>query len=176
MILALGGGAYFLYTQWPHRRASEPLEILVIRWEDLWENLPEMKALKRNLNQKLEGYHREFSALEIQLRQENQTLSESQKTINFKDSSQAKLLEDRQRAFAEKVMMTQQTAEKRQKDINEHHEKSINKLRQRISEVVKEIAKMHKADLVIFHQQCPYYDSKLDITEEVLTVLKSAKG
>ncbi len=176
LALALGGGAYFLYPLCQQRKETESLQILVIRWEYLWENLPEMKALKKNLGQKLEGYHREFSALEIQLRQENQTLSESQKNINFKDPSQSKSFEDRQKGFAEKVMKTQQEAERRQKDINEHHEKSIHNLRQRINGVVAEIAKKHKADIVIFHQQCPYYDPRLDITEEALAALKSGRG
>ena len=176
IVIVLGGAAYFLYPLFQQRKASEPLEVLVIRWEDLWEDLPEMKALKKSLGQKLEGYHREFSALEIQLRQENQTLSEAQKKVNFKDPSQSKFFEERQKAFAEKVMKTQKEAERRQKGINEHHEKSINSLRQKIREVIKEIAKKHKADLVIFHQQCPYYDPKLDITEKVLAALKSVKG
>jgi glutamyl-tRNA reductase len=176
MIFVLGGGAYFLYPLFQQRKVSEPLEVLVIRWDDLWENLPETQLLKRNLNQKLENYHQEFSMLEIQLRQENQALSDSQKTVNFKDLSQSKFFEERQKNFAEKVMKTQQEAECRQKNINEHHERSINKLRERIVEVIKEIAKKQKADLVIFHQQCPYYDPKLDITEKVLAVLKTVKG
>ncbi len=174
-ISLMGGGAYLGHLFWHRQVPSLPLQVLVIRWEELWENLPEMEALKRKLNKKLESYHREFSDLEIQLRNENQGLAESQKSVNFKDSSQTKIFADRQKKFSEKVMKTQQEAERRQKELQEHHEESMRILREKINEAIKKVAHKHEADLVISQNQTSYYDPKLDITNEVLSLLKTEK-
>ncbi len=156
-----------------HHKASR---IAIIDGDRLWQELPAMKQLKNNANAVLSSQQKTFSKIENNLREENHELIQLQNTYNAKDYHRQKEIDDKQSRFTKKVMEVQAQAEATQRQVNQAYQKAVTHVRDHVTRTIHRIANQKGCALVLYKNQSPYFDTNLDITNEVFDQLKDLKA
>jgi Skp family chaperone for outer membrane proteins len=136
-------------------------KIGVIDFKELWTSLTAVDNVKKDLELTLKKAHQEFSEMESELRKENIELLDLAK--EKKEKAEIEKLDKKKNSFERKVIDVQKKAEKRQKFVNTAHANAINKIKQILNEVIKEVAEENGISLVIYNENTIYHTKALDI-------------
>lgn len=158
-VIAVNGYAAAPSTSCPE------MKIGVVDFKELWTGLSAVKNLKHDLELTLKKAHQEFSEIESDLRQENANLL---KLANEKkEKSDVTKLDKKRDSFERKIINVQKKAEKRQKSVNKFHAEAINKIKNIINQVIKEISEKNGISIVIYKDTILYHADSLDMTLKV---------
>ena len=149
--------------------------IAVIDGDRLWGTLPASIELKNRFNSVLSKQQKLFAMTEGRLREENQELIRLQQTYNGRDASRQREIDGRQKAFTEKVIALQKKAEETQKSVNESYQKAMKMVKEQVARHIHRLSNKRGYTLVIYKSQTPYFEENLDITDDLLSLLKDVK-
>ncbi len=140
-------------------------EIGVLDVEKIVKDSLAMRDIQGKVSKKQEEYQKEVNKRQAALE------AEQKKIEGKKDVLSKEAFEKESKAFEKKVEELKEFVEKRQNSLKKASLDSMNKVNDKIKEIISEIAKERSFDVIVPAAQSLYYKDNLEISEEVLKKL-----
>ena len=141
------------------------LKIALIDDQKLLADSKAAKSIEAQIDRKRDGYQKEFTSLEQQLREKGSKLEASKDKMSQADY-------DKQRAaFQNEVMTDQKLAQSRRSELEHAAADAVSQLRKQITKIVAGMADKNGYDLVLTRQDVVLAKDTMDVTDQVLTQL-----
>lgn len=144
----------------PH--AGQSLTVMVVDWQRLLQESKAAKMVRSQIEQKRLQYTREISRQEQGLRAERDALQREQGSL----SPQA--FDQKGRAYQEKLTALERNVESKRQALEQSNSEALAKIQQTILQIIADIARERKANLVLPSSDLILFDKKFEVTEEVL--------
>jgi outer membrane protein len=141
------------------------LKIALIDDQKLLADSKAAKSIEAQIDKKRDGYQKEFTSLEQQLRDKSGKLEAS------KDKMSPAEYDKQRAAFQNEVMTDQKLAQSRRTELEHAAADAVSKLRAQITKIVAGMADKNGYDLVLTRQNVVLAKDAMDITDQVLTQL-----
>jgi outer membrane protein len=151
--------AFFSFIGFASANATN---VAILDIENIVKNSLVMKDIQGKISKKQTEFQKEIDKKQSQLEAENKKL-ESKKSILAEDAYAKE-----QATFDKKVGELRDHLEKRQNSLKKASAESLSKVNEKIKEIIVELSKEKKFDIVIPSSQTLYYDETIDISSEVL--------
>jgi outer membrane protein len=149
----------------PGPPAGQHLTVMVVDIQKLMQDSKAAKMVRNQIEQKRLQYTREISRQEQALRVERDTLQREQATLP------PKVLSQRGRAYQEKLNALERSVQSKRQALEKSNGEAIAKIQQVILQIIADIAKERKANLVLPRSDLVLFDKKFEVTDEVLQQL-----
>jgi Skp family chaperone for outer membrane proteins len=161
MFLSLLAAASFTVSQ------ASAETIAVINFQQILHDSSAGKSVKEQLDAKQKTYQAEMSKKENELNKESENLAQ-QRAVLSPDAFEKKAKE-----FRAKTNDAQKEVQIKHNELDYALNSSLGEIQKTVLEIVANMAKQHGYSLVLPSSQLLYADSKLDITNEVLSQLNA---
>jgi outer membrane protein len=141
---------------------GQHLTVMVVNVQRLLQDSKAAKMVRSQIEQKRLQYTREISRQEQTLRAERDALQREQGTLS------AQVLNQKGRAFQEKVNALDRSVEGKRQALEKSNGEALGKIQQAILQIIADMAKERKANLVLPSSDLILYDKKFEVTDEVL--------
>ncbi len=145
--------------------ASALENVAIIDIDKISKEAKVVKYIAKEISNKRDIYQKEISSKEKKLEDERKKI-EAKKNILSEEA-----LENQQKKFIEEVKDLKEFAAKRDKTLKDAYSEAINKVNEKVGEIVSEIAKKQNLALVLPSSQVVYSTDNLEITDEVIKEL-----
>lgn len=145
--------------------AGEIKKIAVINIEKVSGEAKVVKYIASKISDQRDEYQKEIRKTEEKLEEERKTLDSKRNILSQEE------LQKQQKDFVEKVNGLKELAAKREKSLQKAFTDAIKEVNDKVVEVVADIAKEQKLDLVLSSSQVVFTDASHDITDEVIDKL-----
>ena len=149
----------------PHPPAGQNLTVMVVDIQRLMQDSKAAKMVRTQIEQKRQEYTREISRQEQELRTERDALQREQATLS------PKVLSAKGRAFQQKLSALERNVQSKRQALEKSNGEALAKIQQAILQIIADIAKERKANLVLPRSDLILFDKKFEVTDEVLTQL-----
>jgi outer membrane protein len=138
--------------------------IAIIDVEDVLKNSLVMKDIQNKVTKKQDEYQKDVNKKQSALEAEEKALN-SKKSVLSKEA-----LDTEAKNFEKKVIALKEFVDQKQNILKKASLESMNKVNEKIKEIITQISKEKDLDLILPASQVLYYKDEMDISE---TVLKS---
>ncbi len=145
--------------------SGQNLRVMVVDVQRLLQDSKAAKMVRSQIEQKRLQYTREISRQEQALRAERDALQREQTTLS------PQVLNQRGRAFQGKVNALDRNVESKRQALEKSNGEALAKIQQVILQIIADIAKERKANLVLPRSNLILFDKKFEVTDEVLQKL-----
>lgn len=145
--------------------AGQHLTVMVVDIQRLLQDSKAAKMVRNQIEQKRLQYTREISHQEQALRAERDALQREQTKLS------PQLLNQRGRAFQAKVNALDHSVQEKRQALEKSNSAALAKIQQTILQIIADIAKERKANLVLPRSDLVLFDKKFEVTDEVLQQL-----
>lgn len=145
--------------------AGQNLTVMVVDIQRLMQDSKAARMVRNQIEQKRQQYTREISRQEQALRTERDTLQREQATLS------PKVLSEKSRAFQQKLNALERNVQSKRQALEKSNGEALGKIQQVILQIIADIAKERKANLVLPRSDLVLFDKKFEVTDEVLTQL-----
>jgi Skp family chaperone for outer membrane proteins len=135
---------------------------MVVNVQRLLQDSKAAKMVRSQIEQKRLQYTREISRQEQALRTERDALQREQGTLS------PQVLNQKGRAFQEKVNALDRSVESKRQALEKSNGEALGKIQQTILQIIANMAKERKANLVLPSSDLILFDKKFEVTDEVL--------
>ena len=142
--------------------------VAVVNIQEIMRDSTAAKSVKDQLESKQKMFQSEMTKKEQELQKEDQELGK-QRGVLSQDAFDKKVKEFRSRADA-----AQKDVQGKRAQIENAFSSSLGEIQKSVTDIVAKIAKDKGYILVVPSSQALYFDSKLDITKDVLSQLNSS--
>ncbi len=161
---------FFCVTLAPvQSRAEGSMSIALVDVEKILNESKASKSLQSQIKSKREGFQKEFSAKEKELKSSENTL------VGEKEKLSAEEFAKKRKSYEEKIMETRKLFQKRRNSLDEGINKAMDELRKGIVDATSQIADEKGYDIVLTRDSVLIADKGLDITSDVLKKLDGIK-
>lgn len=150
-------------------RAADVMSIALVDVEKILTESKASKSLQSQIKAKREGFQKEFSAKEKELKSSENTL------IAEKEKLSAEEFAKKRKSYEEKIIETRKLFQKRRSGLDDGINKAMDELRKGIVDATSQIAEEKGYDIVVTRDSVLIADKSLDITGDVLKKLDSIK-
>jgi outer membrane protein len=145
--------------------AGQHLTVMVVDIQRLLQDSKAAKMVRNQIEQKRLQYTREISRQEQALRAERDALQRAQSTLS------PQVLSQRGRAFQAKVNALDRNVQSKRQALEKSNSEALARIQQAILQIIADIAKERKANLVLPRSDLILFDKKFEVTDEVLQQL-----
>ena len=145
--------------------AGQNLTVMVVDIQKLMQDSKAAKMVRNQIEQKRLQYTREISRQEQALRAERDTLQREQATLP------PKVLSEKGRAYQEQLNVLERNVQSKRQALEKSNGEALAKIQQVILQIIADIAKERKANLVLPRSDLVLFDKKFEVTDEVLQQL-----
>ncbi|HJU20169.1 MAG TPA: OmpH family outer membrane protein [Stellaceae bacterium] len=149
----------------PSPPAGQNLVVMVVDIQRLLQDSKAAKMVRSQIEQKRLQYTREISRQEQALRAERDALQREQSTLS------AQALNQKGRAFQEKVNALDRNVASKRQALEKSNSDALGKIQQTVLQIIADIAKERKANLVLPRSDLILFDKKFEVTDAVLQQL-----
>jgi outer membrane protein len=142
--------------------SGQHLTVMVVNVQRLLQDSKAAKMVRSQIEQKRLQYTREISRQEQALRAERDALQREQGTLS------PQVLNQKGRAFQEKVNALDRSVESKRQALEKSNGEALGKIQQAILQIIANMAKERKANLVLPSSDLILFDKKFEVTDEVL--------
>lgn len=145
--------------------AGQHLTVMVVDIQRLLQDSKAAKMVRNQIEQKRLQYTREISRQEQALRAERDALQREQSKLS------PQVLSQRGRAFQAKVNALDRNVQSKRQALEKSNSEALARIQQAILQIIADIAKERKANLVLPRSDLILFDKKFEVTDEVLQQL-----
>ncbi|MGH7097757.1 MAG: OmpH family outer membrane protein [Stellaceae bacterium] len=145
--------------------AGQNLTVMVVDIQRLMQDSKAAKMVRTQIEQKRQEYTREISRQEQELRTERDALQREQSTLS------PKVLSEKGRAFQQKLSALERNVQSKRQALEKSNGEALAKIQQVMLQIIADIAKQRKANLVLPRSDLILFDKKFEVTDEVLQQL-----
>jgi outer membrane protein len=139
--------------------------IAIIDVEDVLKNSLVMKDIQNKVTKKQDEYQKDVNKKQTALEAEEKALN-SKKSVLSKEA-----LDTEAKNFEKKVIALKEFVDQKQNILKKASLESMNKVNEKIKEIITQISKEKDLDLILPASQVLYYKDEMDISEIVLKSL-----
>lgn len=155
----------FLTAAFANAQTANATNIAVVDLENVLKNCDAMKDAQQKISKKQAGFQKEIDKKQEALEKESKQVS-AKKGVLSDDA-----FNKEQEKFSKKVDDLKELVNSRQDTLKKSSLDVINKVNDKIKEVIDEVKEEKKLDLIITAQSTIYYQDDLNISEDVLKKL-----
>lgn len=137
----------------------------VVNIQQIMRDSTAAQNVRTQLEEKSKGFQAEISKKQEQLQKEEQELGK-QRSVLSKSA-----FDEKARAFGKKATDAQKEAQSKKSLLDNAFERALNEIQKAVTDIIGEMAKEKGFSITIPTSQTLYYDTKLDITADVLSRL-----
>jgi outer membrane protein len=137
----------------------------VVNVQQIMRDSTAAQNVRQQLEEKSKAFQAEISKKQEQLQKEEQELGK-QRSVLSKSA-----FEEKARAFGKKATEAQKDAQSKKALLDSAFERALNDIQKAVTDIIAEMAREKGFLTAIPSSQTLYYDSKLDITSDVLSRL-----
>jgi len=145
--------------------ADAAAPIAVVNIQQIMKDSTAAKNVREQLESKQKSFQGEISKKEEQLQKDDQELGKQRSVLSKEE------FEKKATAFRAKATAVQKEAQTKKALLDNAFERALNDIQKVVTEIISDLAKEKGFIVAIPTSQILYSDSKLDISEEVLTRL-----
>ena len=148
--------------------SQPPLGVIVVDFQEALREADAARSVQRQLDGMREAYQETFFAIEEELRTAEAQLAEDRTTLSPAEFA------ERRRTFEQRVTDAQREAQTSRAALDRALERAMGTVRQRLVDVIAEMAREHGATIVLNKAQVILVDRSLDLTDDALARLNEA--
>lgn len=141
--------------------------ILIIDMEKIRRDASAVRLLQRQMDQKRSAYQSELQSQEQELRKADQELTRQRSILS------AEAFTQRRKEMEHRVAAMQQAVQRRRRELEGLFKQGMAEVQKRLEEIVRDIAKDHKADLVLTKALVVLVKPEMEITRMALDRLNA---
>ena len=145
-----------------------PSVVAIVDVQRLLQAAKAAKSVQGQLDTQRAKFQTEIAAEETDLRQAEQKLAKMRETAKAEDYVQ------QEQKLQQRFMTVERHVQARRKALDQAYTDSMNTVRKGLVDIVSQIAKERRVNLVVVKQQVIWNDNVIDITDEVLMRLDKA--
>ncbi|MFP6730928.1 MAG: OmpH family outer membrane protein [Alphaproteobacteria bacterium] len=153
------------YTAAATAQALPESRIAIIDYQHIQKNSTAMLGIQKQIEQRRLFYQEEISIQEQQLRATDQEL------VNQRSVLSADAFAIKRREFETKVAQVQRQVQDRKRELDEAFEHGMNQVQLVVKEIIADLSRQKKFNLVLSRQQIIFSENSLNISEDIVTLL-----
>ncbi len=160
-------GLAFLAVWAFHTSAAQASEVGIVNIQKIMQDSKAAQSLRAQLQSKQKSFQGELDTKQKQLVKEDQEL------VQQRGKMEKAAFEQKVKDFQNKAATAQREIQTKKNQLDKAFGEALSKIEKKVITITQDVAKEAKMDVVIASSQVLYGDSKLDITDKVLSRLNS---
>jgi len=145
----------------PNVPVGAPL-VVVVDVQRILDESQAAKSVQKQLESQRAHFQSEIESEENELRQAEQDLTKAHQSLN------ADTYSDREAQLRQRFLEEERHVQARRKALDQAFSDSMNTVHSILLDIVKDVAREHRANLVLIKQQVLWTEKSLDATDEIL--------
>jgi len=145
--------------------APPALHVLVVDVQSLLQHATSAKTVRQQIEQKRNEFQKEMSHQDEQLRQERDALLRQQSSLS------AEAYNQKVRDFQPKLNAFDRDMQGKRQVLEKANAEALEKIQEAMLKIINDIAKEHKANLVLQRSELVLFDPAFEVTDAVLQKL-----
>jgi Skp family chaperone for outer membrane proteins len=145
--------------------AAQNLTVMVVDAQALLQESKAAKMVRAQIEQKRSEYAKEINQQEEMLRSERDSLQRQQTSLS------PEALNKKGREFQQKLNELDRSVQAKRQALEKSNNDALSKIQQQMLKIIADIAKEHKANLVLQRTELVLFDRAFDVTDEAMQKL-----